>query len=98
MCAVILESMCLAVALAREGNRREGNQDVAQNQDDVGPLMTDDIPLAVVERLGGFRVETGAVLQGGVEYNHDFPGQSVDALERLGTLPGLRFRAMLQRG
>src|SRR5712691_538638 len=67
MLALILEIMCLAVALAREGNRLKGNQDVAQNQDDVGPLMTDDIPLAVVERLGVFRVETGSVLQGGVD-------------------------------
>src|SRR5713101_5463201 len=67
MFAVILEIMCLAVALAIEGNRLEGNQDVAQNQDDVGPLMTDDIPLSVVERLGVFRVETGSVLQGGVD-------------------------------
>jgi len=48
--------------------------------------------------VGVFRVETGAVLQGGVEEKHDFPGQSVDALERLGTLPGWRFRAMIQRG
>src|SRR6266571_1225940 len=63
MLAVIRESMCLAVALAIEGNRLEGNQDVAHNQDDVGPLMTDDIPLAVVERLGVFRVETVSVLQ-----------------------------------
>jgi hypothetical protein len=67
MFALILEIMCLAVALAIEGNRLEGNQDVAQNQDDVGPLMTDDIPLSVVERLGVFRVETGSVLQGGVD-------------------------------
>src|SRR6266581_1475895 len=98
MFALILEIMCLAVALAREGNRLEGNQDVAQNQDDVGPLMTDDIPLAVVERLGVFRVETGSVLQGGVDENHDLPGQPVDALARLGKLPGLRFREMCQRG
>src|SRR3954469_10707083 len=67
MLAVIRESMCLAVALALEGNRLKGNQDVAQNQDDIGPLMTDDIPLAVVERLGVVRVETGSVLQGGVD-------------------------------
>src|SRR5213592_1932026 len=37
MLALILEIMCLAVALAIEGNRLEGNQDVTQNQDDVGP-------------------------------------------------------------
>src|SRR5216683_239854 len=63
MFAVILEIMCLAVPLAIEGNRLEGNQHVTQHQDDIGPLMTDNIPLAVVERLGVFRVQTGSVLQ-----------------------------------
>jgi hypothetical protein len=29
----------LAVPLAIEGNRLEGNQDVPQNQDDVGPAI-----------------------------------------------------------
>jgi hypothetical protein len=60
--------------------------------------MTDDIPLTVVERLGVFRVETGSVLPGSVDSNHDVPGQPVDALARLGQLPGLRFREMFQRG
>ena len=59
--------MGLAVLLAREGNRLEGKQHVAQPQDDIGPLLTDDIPRAVVERVGGFRVQTGAVLQGGIK-------------------------------
>src|ERR671939_292889 len=98
MFAVIRESMGLAVALAIEGNRREGYQDVAQNQDDVGPLMTDYIPLAMIERFGVFRVQTGPVLQGTVDKDHDFPGQPVDAWERLGKLPGLRFRELIQRG
>src|SRR6516165_6098673 len=53
------EFMWLAVALAIEGNRLEGNQHVAQHQDDVGPLMPDDIPLAVLECLGVFRMQTG---------------------------------------
>jgi hypothetical protein len=98
MLAVIHEIMRLAVALAIEGNRLEGNQDVAQNQDDVGPLMTNDIPLAMVERLGVFRVETGPVLQRTVDEDHDLPGQPFDAWERLGTLPRLCFREMFQRG
>ena len=55
MFALIREIMCLAVALAIEGNRLEGKQDVAQNQDDVGPLMTNDLSLAMIEHLGSLK-------------------------------------------
>src|SRR5215813_13969837 len=98
MLTVIREMMCLAVALAIEGNRRQGNQHVTQHQDDVGPLMADDIPLAMIERVGVFRMQTGPVLQRRVDEDHDFPGQPVDAVERLGKLPGLPFREMIQCG
>ncbi len=98
MFAVIRESMRLAGALAREGNRLEGNQDIAQNQDNVGPLMPDDISLAMIERFGVFRVQTGPVLQRTVDEDHDFPGQPFDALERLGKSPGVCFREIVQRG
>ena len=60
--------------------------------------MTDDIPLAVIERFGVFRMQTGAVLQRTVEEDHDLPGQPVASCERLGTLPGLCFGETLQRG
>ena len=36
MLAVIREALCPAVALAVEGNRREGDEDGAENEDDVG--------------------------------------------------------------
>ena len=98
MLAVIHQLMCLAVVLAIEGNRRQGNQHVTQYQDDVGPLMSDDIPLAMIERFGVFRVQTGPVLQRRVDEDHDFPGQPVDAWECLGKLPGLPFRELIQRG
>src|SRR5207248_3408383 len=73
--------------LAIEGYRRQGNQHVTQNQDDIGPLMTDDIPLAVIECFGVFRMQTGPVLQRRVDDDHNFPGQAVDPCERLGKLP-----------
>src|SRR5512138_2953192 len=60
--------------------------------------MTDDIPFAVIERFGVFRVQTGSVLQCTVEEDDDLPGQPVDAVERLGKLPGLPFRELIQRG
>src|SRR5215468_1512519 len=60
--------------------------------------MTDDIPFAVIERFGVFRVQTGSVLQCTVDDDDDLPGQPVDPFERLGKLPGLRFRELIQRG
>ena len=95
MFAVIRERMGLAVALAIEGNRLEGYQGIAQNQDDVGLLMTDDIPLAMIERFGVFRVQAGSVLQCTVDQNHDLPGQPVESVEWLGKLPGLCFGKIL---
>ena len=97
MFAVIRESMRLAIPLAIEGNRPQRNQHVTQNQDDIGPLMTDDIPLAVIERFGIFRMQTGPVLQRSVNDDHDFPGQAVDPFERLGQLPSLCFGETVQR-
>jgi len=87
--------MRLAIRLAIEGNRPQGNQHVTQEQDDIGPLMTDDIPLAVIERFGVFRVQAGAVLQCTVDQDHDLPGQPVASLEGLGKLPGLCFGEMV---
>ena len=96
--ALIRESMRLAVSLAIEGDRPQRNQHITENEDDIGPLMTNDIPFAVIERFGVFRVQTGPVLQRTVDEDHDFPGQPFDALEPLGTLPGLCFGELLQRG
>src|SRR5439155_24065826 len=44
MFAVIGEIMRLTIAFAIEGNRPKRHQHVTQKQDDIGPLMTDDIP------------------------------------------------------
>src|SRR2546422_1502239 len=60
--ALIREIMRLAVPLALEGDRPQRNPHITQNGDDIGPLMPNDIPLAVIERCGVFRIETGAVL------------------------------------
>jgi hypothetical protein len=82
--------------LSIEGNRPQGNQHATQEQDNIGPLMTDDIPLAVVERFGVFRMQTGPVLQRRVNEDHDFPGQAVKPFERLGKLPSLCFGETFQ--
>jgi hypothetical protein len=64
----------------------------------MGPRMTADLPLAVLERLGVFRIQTGSVLQRPVDEDHNLPGQPVESCERLGTLPGWCFGETLQRG
>jgi hypothetical protein len=46
MFALIGKTMRLAIPLALEGNRPQRNQHVTQKQDDIGPPMADDIPLA----------------------------------------------------
>ena len=98
MVAVRGESMRLTLALAIEGNRPQRHQHVTQKQDDSGPLMTDAIPLAVMQCCGVFRGETGPMLQRTVDQEQDLPGQPVDACERLGTLPGLGLGERRQRG
>ena len=99
MFALIDKTMGLAIPLAIEGNRRQWDQYVTQEQDDIGPLMTDDIALAVIERFGVFRVQTSPVLQRTVDDDdHNLPGQPVASCERLGKLPGLCFGEILQRG
>ena len=97
MFAGIRESMRLAIPLALEGNRPQRHQPVTQHQDASGPRMTDDIPLAVLERLGIFRRQTGPVLPRRVKDDHAFPGPAVDPFARLGTLPSLGFGATVQR-
>ena len=69
-----------------------------RTEDDVGPLMADDVAFAVVERFGVFRMEAGSVLHGGVNAQHDLPGQAADALERLGDLSGLGFGELIEGG
>ena len=96
MLALIREALCPAVALAVEGNRLAGDEDIAEHEDNVGPLMADDVALAVVEGFGIFRVETGSVLDGGIDDQQDFPGQAADALEGLGDLSGLGFGELIE--
>ncbi len=90
--------MRLAIPLALAGNRRQGKQHVTQTQDAPGPLMPENLPLAMMKCLSVFRVPTGPVLPRPVEEDHDRPGQPFDAWERRGTLPGLGLRALFQRG
>jgi hypothetical protein len=98
MFALLDKTMPLAIPLALEGNRPQWHQYVTQEQDDIGPRMTDDIALAVIERFGVCRVQTSPVLQRTVDDDHHLPGQPVASYERLGKLPGWCFGETLQRG
>ena len=97
MFALILELMRLAIPLALEGDGPQRHQHVAQDQDNIGPRMPDDLPFAVMERFGVFRMQTGPVLQRSVNDDHDFPGQAGDPFERRGTLPSWCFGETFQR-
>ena len=97
MFALIGKTIGLAISLALEGGRAQGNQHVTQDQDAIGPLMTDDIPFAVIERFGVFRVQTRSVLQRAVDDDDDLPGQPIDPFECLGKLPSLCFGETFQR-
>jgi hypothetical protein len=98
LCALRDKTRRLAIPLAIEGKRPQWNQYVTQEPDAIGPLMTDDRALAVMERCGVFRVQTSPVWQRTVDDDHTLPGQPVASGERLGKLPGLGFGEPLQRG
>ena len=86
MFGVIGERMFSTIPLAIQGNGREGNQDVIDDQDDIGPRMPDDTPCAMMEFLGVFRVHTGTMLQGTLNQQRNLPRQLMlgEVVERLG--------------
>jgi hypothetical protein len=66
-----------------------------EDQDDIGPLMADDIALAMVELLGVFRMSTGAMLNRTIHEDGDLPGETFEGLKPLGQLLGLRLGEIL---
>ena len=48
------DTVILAIALRIEWDRTERNQDIIDAQDDVGPLVSDDEALAVIQTLDIF--------------------------------------------
>ena len=75
MFGVIGVRLLSTIPLAIKGNGREGNQAVIDDQDDIGPLMPDDKPFAMIEFLGVFRVQTGTMLQGTINQQRNLPRQ-----------------------
>jgi hypothetical protein len=60
MLSLIVKSMFPAIPLAIVGDRTKWNQHIIDHQDNIGPLMLDDIPFAMIKLLGVFRM--GAAL------------------------------------
>ncbi len=91
------ESMLLTITLALEGDRRERKQHVIDDQDNIGPWMSNDKPLAMIEGLGVFRRQTGAMLDRAVNQDRSCPGATMlgHMGQRLRTLPGLLLREFL---
>src|SRR5437899_9080389 len=85
----ILQLMIPAIALAIERDGSKRNQHVIEEQHNIGPLMSNDKPLAMVEGLGVFWMQTGAMLECTIDDNRNGPGQLVQLLPGFSYLPGL---------
>ena len=97
MCSLIRNRLLTAIRFTLVGNRTQWNQDVVDDQDDIRPRMTDDIPCAVLELLGVFRMETGTLLERAINEHGNFPGQTFQGVQRCGTLCGLLLGKALSR-
>ena len=89
MLRLIMKSLLPAIGFALGGNRTKWDQHVVEDQDDIGPLVTDDKSFAVIELLGVFRMQTGTMLARAVKENGHCPGQTFSVLPRSGKVRGL---------
>src|SRR5215510_16072335 len=80
MLGAILQGMISAIALAIERNGTKRDQHVIEEHDDIGPLMPHDKSLPMIECLGVFWMQTGAMLERTIHDNRDRPGQLVQLL------------------
>jgi len=59
--------------------------------------MADDLPFAMIEFLRVFRMQTCTMLECTIYYNRYFPGETLQVVQRLGTLLGLLLGEALSR-
>src|ERR1700756_4026171 len=97
MLGVILQLMIPAITLAIERDGTQWDQHVMEDQHDIGPLMTNDKSLAMIERLGVFWMQTGAMLERTIHDNRNIPGQLFQLLPGFGNLLRLFLGEALQR-
>jgi hypothetical protein len=74
MLGLIGHRMLSAIPCTLKGYRGERHQDVVDDQDHIGPLMSDNNPLAMIESLGVFRMYTGTMLDGALHQEGTLPG------------------------
>ena len=67
----------LTITFAIEGDRRERNQRVVEKKHNIGPLMADDKPLAMIEGFGIFRMHTGTMLDRTINQDRYLPGKTI---------------------
>jgi hypothetical protein len=84
-----------ALAIERHGTKR--NQQVMEESHDVGPRMTNDKALPMIERFGVFWMQTGATLERTIHDNRHMPGPLLQLLPGLSHLRGLILGEALQR-
>src|SRR5712691_5684829 len=80
MLGLIRKLMLQAIRLAIVGDRWKWNQHIIDDQDDIGPLMSNDKPFAMIEFLGIFRMQTGTMLEGTINQNRDLPRETMQVL------------------
>src|SRR5215510_8096663 len=89
--------MIPAIALAIERDGTKWNQHVIEDQHDIGPLMTNDKSLAMIERLGVCWMQTGAMLERTIHDNRNIPGQLWQLLPGFGHMLGVLLGEVYQR-
>src|SRR5215471_16619250 len=89
MLGALLQLMISAIALTvvRDGSKRY--QHVLEEQHNIGPLMPNDKSLPVIECLGVFWMQTGALLERTIHDKRNIPGQLFQLLPGFGYLLGL---------
>ena len=97
MFGLIIKSMFQAIRFARGGNRTKWDPHVVEDQDDIRPLMADDIPFAMIEFLRVFRMQTCTMLECTIDNKRNFPGQTLQGVQRFGKLFGLLLGEALSR-
>ena len=63
MLPLVVQTLRSAIRLTIKRDGRKWNEKIIAHQDDIGPLMPDDIAVAMMECLGVFRMQTGAMVK-----------------------------------
>jgi len=85
----------LAWARARDGTKR--HQQVIEDHHALGPRMPNDTSLAMLERLGVFGMQTGAMVERTLHSHRPMPGPLWHRVPGLGNVRGLLLGEALQR-